>query len=60
MAITAKLCGDLKRENQNLSLKKVGLDVITHRSLTESSAQVLLLDILSHRMSAIAIFRQLT
>ena len=55
MPITAKLCGDPKRQNQNLSLKKVGLDVINHRSLTESSAEVFLLDILSHRMSAMAI-----
>src|SRR2546427_12346151 len=39
--------------------RRRGLDASTHRGLTESSGEVFLLDILSHRMSALAIYRQL-
>jgi len=35
------------------------LDASTNRGLTERSGEVFLLDILSHRMSVIAIYRQL-
>ena len=42
-----------------LSTKKKGLDASTDRGLTERSGEVFSLDILSHRMSVIAIYRQL-
>src|SRR5438045_2104823 len=44
---------------KSLSTKNKGLDASTHRGLTESSGEVFLLDILSHRMGVIAIFHQL-
>jgi len=37
-----------------------GLDASNHRGLTESSGEVFSLDILSHRMSVMAMFRQLS
>ena len=40
--------------------RRRGLDASTHRGLTERSGEVFLLDILSHRMSEIACFRQLS
>ena len=40
---------------KSLSTKNKGLDASTHRGLTESSGEVFLLDILSHRMSEIAL-----
>src|SRR6266481_2105771 len=40
--------------------RRRGLDASTHRGLTESSGEVFLLDILSHRMSDKAIFQQLS
>src|SRR5208337_1564662 len=40
--------------------RRRGLDASTDRGLTESSGEVFLLDILSHRMSEIAIYRQLS
>ena len=45
---------------KSLSTKNKALDASTHRGLTESSGEVFLLDILSHRMSVMAMFRQLT
>src|ERR1700736_2044987 len=39
--------------------RRRGLDASTDRGLTERSGEVFVLDILSHRMSVIAIFRQL-
>jgi hypothetical protein len=39
--------------------RRRGLDASTHRGLTERSGEVFLLDILSHRMSEMAMFRQL-
>jgi len=39
--------------------RRRGLDASTDRGLTERSAEVFSLDILSHRMSALAILRQL-
>ena len=41
---------------KSLSTKNKGLDASTHRGLTESSGEVFLLDILSHRMSVIRDF----
>ena len=38
--------------------RRRGLDASTDRALTERSGEVFFLDILSHRMSVIAIFRQ--
>src|SRR5207302_9648411 len=38
--------------------RRRGLDASTDRGLPESSGEVFLLDILSHRMSVIAIYRQ--
>jgi hypothetical protein len=38
--------------------RRRGLDASTHRGLTERSGEVFLLDILSHRMSKMGIFRQ--
>ena len=46
-------------QNQNLLHEEGGRDASTHRGLTERSGEVFLLDILSHRMSEMAIFRQL-
>jgi len=42
-----------------LSTKKKGLDASNDRGLTERSGEVFSLDILSHRMSEMGIFRQL-
>ncbi len=42
------------------SPRRRGLDASTHRGLTESSGEVFLLDILSHRTSAIATSEQLS
>src|ERR1700756_2076162 len=41
---------------KSLSTKRRGLDASTDRGLTERSGEVFLLDILSHRMSVMAIF----
>jgi hypothetical protein len=38
--------------------KKTGLDASYHTGLTERTGEAFFLDILSHRMSAIGIFRQ--
>ena len=43
-----------------LSTKKKGLDASNDRGLTERSGEVFSLDILSHRMSEMTIFHQLT
>ena len=40
--------------------RRRGLDASTDRGLTERSGEVFSLDILSHRMSVMAIFRQLS
>ncbi len=40
------------------SPRRRGMDASTHRGLTESSGEVFLLDILSHRMSAIAFYEK--
>src|ERR1700719_1691727 len=40
--------------------RRRGLDASTDRGLTERSGEVFSLDILSHRMSVVAMFRQLT
>ena len=53
------LCCALGVKPKILSTKKKGLDVSNHRGLTERSGEVFSLDILSHRMSEIAISRQI-
>ena len=40
---------------KSLSTKNKGLDASTHRGLTESSGEVFLLDILSHRISVMVL-----
>ena len=40
--------------------RRRGLDASTDRGLTERSGEVFLLDILSHRMSEMAMFQQLS
>ena len=51
--IPVVLCGAPGVKTETLSTKKKGLDAGTDRGLTERSAEVFLLDILSHRMSVI-------
>ena len=59
IVIAAKRYGDSKCETKSLSMKEEGLDASTDQGLTERSEEVFLLDILSHRMSEIGMFRQL-
>jgi len=51
--IPGALCGAPSVKIKILSTKKKGLDASTDRGLTESSGEVFLLDLLSHRMSEI-------
>jgi len=54
------LCCALGVKPKILSTKKKGLDASNDRGLTERSGEVFSLDILSHRMSEIEIYRQVT
>ena len=54
------LCALQALEPKILSTKKKGLDASNDRGLTERSGEVFLLDILSHRMSVMAILRQVS
>jgi hypothetical protein len=56
--IPVALCGVPGVKTKTSPRRSKGLDATTHRGLTESSGEVSLLDILSHRMSEMAIFRQ--
>ena len=56
--IPVVLCGAPGVRTKILSTKKKGLDASTDRGLTERSGEVFLLDILSHRMSDMGIYRQ--
>ena len=58
--IPVVLCGAPSVKTKTLSTKKKGPECSTDRGLTESSGEVFLLDILSHRVSVMGMFRQLT
>ena len=56
--IPGALCGAPGVKPKILSTKKKGLDASNDRGLTERSGEVFSLDILSHRTSDMAVFRQ--
>jgi hypothetical protein len=59
VAITAKLHGPLKRENQDpLYQEERAWMQAPHSADAEGHGEVFLLDILSHRMSVMGILRQ--
>ena len=58
--IPVVLCGAPSVKTKTLSTKKKGPGCSTDRGLTESSGEVFSLDILSHRMSVIACYQEMS